>query len=440
LDISSKNFQFLSFDIYYCRMTFDATHVSLIAAGATDPGPLVAFAWIMVAALLAPTVSYATGKRIPAVVLLIAFGLIIGPNVLSLAEIGPGVSILKELGLGMLFLLAGYEIDPQLLRGKQARAGLSTWLICAVLSFAGAFLIIGSDAPAIVLAIAMTSTAIGTLLPILKQQGMLETKVGKSLMLHGAIGEISPILAMALLLSTRATWLTATVLFTFAAIAVVVAIVPRTLGAVAPWITKAMVDGASATNQTILRMVLTLLAILMAVAAVFELDVVLGAFAAGFILRTIVPERYSYALEQRLDVLGYGLLIPVFFVCSGMTLDPQAVAEEPWLLALLVPLFYITRGLPIFLREQFTNTGSGLVDWRERAQLSLYSATALPIIVAVTEVAVSSGILDSNHASILVAAGSATVLLFPLIASLIKPADKVSLPDDAGEDPSKETK
>jgi Kef-type K+ transport system membrane component KefB len=234
--------------------------------------------------------------------------------------------------------------------------------------------------------------------------------------------------------------LTTTDLFTFAAIAVVVAIVPRTLGAVAPWITKAMVDGASATNQTILRMVLTMLAILMAVAAVFELDVVLGAFAAGFILRTIVPERYSYALEQRLDVLGYGLLIPVFFVCSGMTLDPQAVAEEPWLLALLVPLFYITRGLPIFLREQFTNTGSGLVDWRERAQLSLYSATALPIIVAVTEVAVSSGILDSNHASILVAAGSATVLLFPLIASLIKPADKVSLPDDAGEDPSKETK
>lgn len=416
-------------------MTFDAAPSALLAAGPTDPGPLVAFTWIMVAALVAPIISYATGKRIPAVVMLIAFGLLIGPNVLSLAEIGPGVNILRELGLGMLFLLAGYEIDPKQLRGKEARAGVSTWIICALLSFAGAFLIIGSDSRAIVLAIAMTSTAIGTLLPILKQQGMLQTKVGQSLMLHGAIGEIGPILAMALLLSTRATWLTAAVLFAFAAIAITVAIVPRTLRAVAPWVTKAMVDGASATNQTILRMVLTMLAILMAVAAVFELDVVLGAFAAGFILRAVVPEKFNYALEQRLDVLGYGLLIPVFFVCSGMTLDPKAVVDNPVLLIIFVPLIYVTRGLPIFLREQFTNTGSGLADWRERAQLSLYSATALPIIVAVTEVAVSSGILGQEHASILVAAGSATVLLFPLIASLLKPANKVSLPDTEPKQP-----
>lgn len=416
-------------------MPLDASY-TVLAAGPTDPGPLVAFAWIMVAALVAPIISYATGKRIPAVVLLIAFGLIIGPNVLSLAEVGPGVNILKELGLGMLFLLAGYEIDPKQLRGKEARAGVSTWLICAALSFLGAFLIIGRDSTAIALAIAMTSTAIGTLLPILKQQGMLPTKVGQSLMLHGAIGEIGPILAMALFLSTRATWLTTAVLFAFAAIAITVAIVPRTMRAIAPWVAKAMVDGASATNQTILRMVLTMLAILMAVAAVFELDVVLGAFAAGFILRAVVPERFNYALEQRLDIVGYGLLIPVFFICSGMALDPAAVANNPLLLIILVPLIYITRGLPIFLREQFTNTGSGLADWRERAQLSLYSATALPIIVAVMDVAVTSDILGPEHASIFVAAGSATVLVFPLIASLLKPADRVSMPENQDTEPA----
>lgn len=395
-----------------------------LAAEASQTDALVSFAWIMTAALVAPLLSYATGKRIPAVVLLIAFGCLIGPHVLGLASEAGGVGLIKEIGLGMLFLLAGYEIDPETLRGKEGRSGLSTWIICAVLSFLGAFAILGFDnsSTAIVLAIAVTSTAIGTLLPIMKQQNLLNTSVGSSLMIHGAIGEIAPILAMALLLSARSTWTTAAVLFAFFLIAIVVAIVPKTVKLFLPWMGRAMVDGAGSTNQTVLRLILLMLAILMAVAAVFELDVVLGAFAAGFILRQMVPQKYRVALEQRLDIVGYSLLIPVFFICSGMAIDPAAVAEKPWFLIILIPLIYITRGLPVFLREMFFNTGSGLKDWKEKLQLSLFAATALPIIVAVTEVATASHTLSHENASIMVAAGSITVLLFPLLASHLKPA------------------
>lgn len=404
------------------------TSVSILAAGSVESGVLVSFAWIMLAALIAPLISYATGKRIPAVVLLIAFGVVIGPHTLGLATEEGGVQLLKELGLGMLFLLAGFEIKPESLGGKEGRNSALTWLICMVLSFAGAYFILGpSDtATAIVLAIAVTSTAVGTLMPIMKQQGMLNNNVGSSLLIHGAMGEILPVLAIALLLSARATWITASVLFAFFLVAFVVAVTPRTIKFLLPWTGKAMVDGASATNQTVLRLILTALAILMAIAAVFELDVVLGAFAAGFIVRQAVPKKYYTALEQRLDVLGYGLLIPVFFVCSGMSIDTQAVVDKPLMLLLFVPLIYVTRGLPIFLREQFTSTGSQLTDWRERIQLSLYSATALPIIVAVTQVATSSGIISAEDASVLVAAASVTVLLFPFLASLIKPAHEVS--------------
>ncbi|CAB0594465.1 cation:proton antiporter [Corynebacterium diphtheriae] len=386
-----------------------------------DADPLVSFAWIMGAALLAPLLSYATGKRLPAVVLLIGFGLVIGPNVLGLASLDGGVGLIKEIGLGMLFLLAGYEIEPETLRGKEGRTGLATWLMCAVLSFLGAMSIVGfhSSSTAIVLAIALTSTAIGTLLPIMKQHDMLDTPVGRSLLIHGAIGEIAPILAMALLLSSRSTWLTTAVLLAFFLVAAVVAIVPRTVKFFLPWMGRAMVDGAGSTNQTVLRLVLLMLAILMSVAAVFELDVVLGAFAAGFILRQMVPKKYRTPLEQRLDIVGYSLFIPVFFVCSGMAINPQAVAEKPWLLVALVPLFYVTRGLPIFLREMFFSTGSEVSGWKESLQLSLYAATALPIIVAVTEVATHSKLLSTDNASILVAAGSVTVLLFPLIGNLI---------------------
>ncbi|WP_396124744.1 MULTISPECIES: cation:proton antiporter [unclassified Corynebacterium] len=393
----------------------------LLAAGSVETSTLVSFAWIMAAASLAPILSWLTGKRIPAVVLLIGLGALIGPHALHLADIEGGVSLLKDLGLGMLFLLAGYEIKVSTVRSREGFTASVTWLACIALSYIGANYILdyGTSATATVLAIAVTSTAVGTLLPIMKQQDMLDTNVGKSLLVHGAIGEIFPIFAMALLLSTRTTWLTATVLLSFFAIAVLIAAIPATVRNLVPWVGRAMISSASATNQMVLRVVIWMLAILMAVAAAFQLDVVLGAFAAGFILRQLVPKKYRNALEQRLDVVGYGLLIPVFFVCSGMAIDTAAVVDNPMRLAILIPVIYIARGLPILLREIFSNTGSGLETTREKIQLSLYGATALPIIVAVTDVATTSEIISSANASILVAAGSITVLLFPLLAHLL---------------------
>ena len=400
------------------------SHV-VLAAGNVESNPLVSFAWIMAAAVTAPLISWATGKRVPAVVLLIGAGILIGPHWLGLASTEGGVGLLKQLGLGMLFLLAGYEINPAMIRSREGRTSATTWLVCMGLSFAGACALLHphNTSTAVVLAIAFTSTAVGTLMPIMKQQQVLHTPVGRSLLVHGAIGEIFPIFAMALLLSARSTWVTAIVLAAFFVIALVVAAIPRTVRFLLPWTARAMVLNAGATNQTVMRLVLWMLGVLMAVAAVFELDVVLGAFAAGFILRRLVPEKFSEAVEQRLDIVGYSLLIPVFFVCSGMTIDPQAVSDKPWLLCVLVPLIYVVRGLPVLIRELFFTTGSQLTNVREKIQLSLYAATALPIIAAVTEVAVESQLLSEENASLLVAAGSVTVLIFPFIANVIQPAE-----------------
>lgn len=400
------------------------SHV-VLAAGNVESNPLVSFAWIMAAAVTAPLISWATGKRVPAVVLLIGAGILIGPHWLGLASTEGGVGLLKQLGLGMLFLLAGYEINPAMIRSREGRTSATTWLVCMGLSFAGACALLHphNTSTAVVLAIAFTSTAVGTLMPIMKQQQVLHTPVGRSLLVHGAIGEIFPIFAMALLLSARSTWVTAIVLAAFFVVALVVAAIPRTVRFLLPWTARAMVLNAGATNQTVMRLVLWMLGVLMAVAAVFELDVVLGAFAAGFILRRLVPEKFSEAVEQRLDIVGYSLLIPVFFVCSGMTIDPRAVADKPWLLCILVPLIYVVRGLPVLIRELFFTTGSQLTNVREKIQLSLYAATALPIIAAVTEVAVESQLLSEENASLLVAAGSVTVLIFPFIANMIQPAE-----------------
>lgn len=400
------------------------SHV-VLAAGSVESNPLVSFAWIMAAAVTAPLISWATGKRVPAVVLLIGAGILIGPHWLGLASTEGGVGLLKQLGLGMLFLLAGYEINPAMIRSREGRTSATTWLVCMGLSFAGACALLHphNTSTAVVLAIAFTSTAVGTLMPIMKQQQVLHTPVGRSLLVHGAIGEIFPIFAMALLLSARSTWVTAIVLAAFFVVALVVAAIPRTVRFLLPWTARAMVLNAGATNQTVMRLVLWMLGVLMAVAAVFELDVVLGAFAAGFILRRLVPEKFGEAVEQRLDIVGYSLLIPVFFVCSGMTIDPRAVVDKPWLLCVLVPLIYVVRGLPVLIRELFFTTGSQLTNVREKIQLSLYAATALPIIAAVTEVAVESQLLSEENASLLVASGSVTVLIFPFIANMIQPAE-----------------
>lgn len=378
--------------------------------------------WIMIAGLLSPLLSFATGKRVPGVVFMLVLGVFIGPHVLGLAEAEGAVSLLRELGLGMLFLLAGWEIDMQAMRGRSGRVAIGTWAASITVAFLAAWLIFdrADVLQAIVLAIAVSSTAMGTLLPITKDNGIDHRPVGRAVMQHGAVGELGPILAMALLLSTRATWLTLTILVLFFVGAIIIAFVPRTVRALMPWVERALLDGHSQTSQTVLRSVMVLLTALMALAAVFELDIVLGAFAAGIILKALVPKKFQATMNARLDAVGYGFLIPIFFVTSGMSIDPMVIFNHPWMFAAIVIVIFIARGLPIFLSEQLLPTHSGIENVNERLQLGLYGATALPIIVAVTDIAQSRELITSDAANLLVCGGAATVLLFPLLASTLE--------------------
>ena len=386
------------------------TDALLLAAGATEnTNSLVSFAWIMAAALLAPLVSYMLGYRLPSVALLLIFGMIIGPSVLDLAAEDEGIEMLKELGVGALFLLAGFEIQISTLKTKEAGTALSTWAICALACGVGAYFLVDNVPGAIVVALALTSTALGTLTPMLKQDRILGTKVGNSVMIHGAIGEVAPITAMALLLGTRSTLTTMIILLFFIIIAVAVAIMPAAIASTIPWVKTAFISGAGSTNQTILRLIILIL----------ELDIVLGAFAAGIILNRIIPDEFHRRLEHRLDVVFYSMLIPVFFVVSGMSISWDTIAHNPWKVLGIPALILVTRGLPVFLRENVGHTGSDIETFRQRLQVGLYSATGLPIIVAVTSLAVNSGIMEAENASIFVSGGALTVALFPFLASLV---------------------
>lgn len=156
----------------------------------------------------------------------------------------------------------------------------------------------------------------------------------------------------------------------------------------------------------------------MSIAAVFELDIVLGAFAAGIILNRIIPDEFHKPLEYRLDVVFYSMLIPLFFVVSGMSINWDTIVNNPGKVLGIPALILLTRGLPVFLRENIDNTGSDIKSFRERLQVGFYSATGLPIIVAVASLAVDSELMKQETASIFVAGGALTVAIFPILASI----------------------
>ena len=210
------------------------------------------------------------------------------------------------------------------------------------------------------------------------------------------------------------------VLAAFGVVAVLLALAPLRLQRETSRVMGLIRQGADTTGQTSVRLTMLLLVTLIAVANIFKLDIVLAAFAAGFILRLAVPEG-DHLLEKKLEGIAFGLLVPVFFVTSGMAIDPSALAERPLAFVAIVLLILVARGLPVFLSS--LAFGEPRLGRRESLGVGLFAATGLPIIVAVTSVSVDAGQMTPENASLLVSAGAATVLLCPLLATLVLARD-----------------
>ncbi|WP_101722797.1 cation:proton antiporter [Eggerthella timonensis] len=385
-------------------MTVDLISLAIIA--------LVAAACPIVAKLI-------PNKLVPETVFLLIAGALLGPHLAGAVVLTDSVGLLSDLGLAFLFLLAGYEINPKSLTGGQGKRGLLTWGVSIVLAFlvvrATPFFSV-SHIDGIAVAIALTTTALGTLMPILKERELNGTRVGESILAYGTWGELCPVLAMAVLLSSRAEWKTVLILLAFVAISVVVAVVPAKAKKAGHKLFHFLTANAEGTSQTMMRMVVLLLVGLVALSAAFDLDIVLGAFAAGFVLRYIIPEG-DHGLEKKLDGVAYGFLIPIFFVVSGAKIDLMAVFQQPALLIGFILMLLLIRAVPIFVALS-TGKDTRDISTHNRLTIALYCTTALPIIVAVTSVAVSANAMSQETASVLVAAGAITVFLMPLLGML----------------------
>ena len=384
---------------------------------------------IVAVSFAAPLISWSVPRRLlPETVLLIAGGVLIGPSGLGIAHEGQDIAFLKELGVAFLFLMAGYEIDVNELRGTGGRHAMIAWGGSLVLAFATVAAVGVTGGPlsanGIAIAIAMTSTAIGTILPILRERDLLPTAVGAAILNHGAVGEVGPIILMALLLGSRSTWQSLVILLAFLTITLLIVRFTDRVQRAGRRLVEAIHLGGSTTAQTTIRVTILLLVGLCTLAEVFELDVVLGAFAAGFILRYAVPDG-DRQLEEKLDGLAYGFFIPLFFVTSGMAIELELTASSLIYLGDFLVLLVLTRGLPVWVAAllERRHDGSRAYSMRQSLQIAVYSTTALPIIVAVTQVAVSADAMSASFASTLVLAGAVSVLVMPALGLALSSDD-----------------
>jgi Kef-type K+ transport system membrane component KefB len=370
---------------------------------------------IALAAVVAPILADASRRFVPVpeVVIQILLGVLIGPSVLALTRSSSVVTALSDLGLTYLMFLAGLELDVTRLRDGHMGRSVTAWLGSLVLALGVGAVLHGTGLvlDTVVVGLCLTTTALTTLLPILRDAGVLKSSFGPTVLSAGAIGEFGPILAVALLLTSHDAGVTILLLVAFTVVAVAAALLAVRVRP--PRLVAMLGRHLHSSSQLPVRISVTLVVFLVYLATKLSLDVLLGAFAAGVIVRLFI--RGGDDTEQvtsKLEAIGFGFLIPIFFIETGINLDLHSLVHKPKVL-LLVPLFALlflfTRGLPTLVLFR------RVLDKAQLTALSILSSTALPLVVVITTIGVDEHKMKPQNASALVAAGMLSVLVFPIL-------------------------
>jgi len=388
--------------------------VSLLAdvtAVGVDPEEFLA---VVTTAAVAGTLSALFAGRgviVPAVVIELLLGVLIGPQMLGL-EVSEFLKFFAGLGLGMLFFFAGYEIDLRRIAGAPLRLAALGWAVSLALAYGigGVLAATGIVLSLLYTGSAMATTAIGTLLPILSDTGELRTRLGTYLLAAGAVGEFGPVLLLTLLLTTQTAVHNAIILTAFVVAAVSVAVLAvRSSEHTVPLFERTL----EKSSQLAVRWIVVLVFALALLASELGLDLLLGGFAAGLITRQMLREHEVPGFDSKLTGVAFGVFIPIFFVVSGMQLDVDALfasASGVVKLVMFFGLFLVVRGTPALLLYR------GVLDDRERIRLALFSSTQLPLVLAITTVATETGNMRASTAASLVGAAALSTLVYPILA------------------------
>lgn len=353
---------------------------------------------------------------LPAPVLELALGILIGPHGLQLDGNGPVISLFSTLGMAVLFMRAGFEVEPEMVRGQALRLAWQGWLGSAALAVAAAagLVLVGGFPPASWpwLALALCTTALGVVQPLLRDRGALPAGYAQVLVASAGFGEVMPTILLSLVVA-RADRIADQVLMIlgFSGIcALLLWLAIRHRHRWEAFVERTMHDS----TQLPIRLTMGLLVLMVVIGNLVQINLVLGALVTGVLLRYGTSERHRQALADRLDGLGSGFLIPLFFINSGMCLDFSALATHP-LAVLWIPvvalLMLLVRGIPIAALAR------PALPARARWALALDCGTQLPLVVAIAMLALQRQVLTAAESTALVAGAMATMMLFPALAA-----------------------
>ncbi|HLN40832.1 MAG TPA: cation:proton antiporter [Acidimicrobiales bacterium] len=369
----------------------------------------------------------------PSVVIELGLGILMGPYVFKLAHPNTLVTGLSDMGLTFLMFLAGFDLDLNRVKGQPLRLAAVSWLLSVVLALGVAFALVstGLALDTLIVGLALTTTALGTLLPVVSDAGVLATPFGAYLLGIGTVGEFGPIVLVAVLLTHKDPVVSSLLLVSFVVVATVTAMLATR--AHPPKVVALLRRHLDSSAQLPVRVAVLLVLLLVYLAFELELDVLLGAFAAGIVVRLFTiggNSEDNKIIQGKLEAIGFGFLIPIFFIVSGTQFDLHILVSRPSALLRLVlflVLLLVVRGAPVLLVYRH------VLSRAERVPLALFSGTGLPLIVVITTIGTAEGKMLPENAAALVGAGMLSVLLFPVLG--LRRLRAATGPDACAENP-----
>ncbi len=399
-------------------MTVAVSHLAgaqtVLGSAVVENPELRSVVLVLLASTLGALLSRLHGRVVlPTVVVEIVLGMVIGPDVLDLASAGASLQLLANFGLAFLFFFAGLEVVERRVPRRALRLGTVGWLISIVIGLSLGIVLdrIGLDAEWWLLGVALCTTALGTLVPILSDAGVLGTPLGHATLGTGVAGEFWPIVFISVFL-TGVYGAFAEVLLLVGFGAVVMIAATLVVRARPPRVLRVLQETVHTTGQTAVRASVFLVAALVLLAVDAGFDFVLGAFAAGLVVGLAIDSPDGRIVRIGLEGIGFGFLIPIYFVVTGMTLDLDSLLSPDGiaLAALFLALFLVVRGTPALLWAH--DLGK-----RETLALALCGATALPLVVAIVGIGTERGAISTSVGASMILGGIVSVLVYPLIAT-----------------------
>ncbi len=386
--------------------------------------PPTSFANLMGVAAIAFAAPFVLGLfpriRLPAVILEIVAGILVGPALLGWVRADLPVQFLATLGLAFLLFLAGMEIDLERLHGRAARLASLGFLVSAVLGLVagyGAFAL-GLVRSPVLIGIILVATSLGLIVPVLRDAGEVSTRFGQLVIAAATLADFGAVILLSLFFSREASSPIAKLILLggFALVIVLVVAGVKRLQRVVR-LSSVLVRLQDTTAEIRVRASILLLVAFTVLAQTLGLETILAAFLAGATVRLIDRDQFRTHpnFRVKLDAIGYGFLIPVFFVSSGLQFDLRALLASPSSL-LRLPLFLVAllavRGIPALLYRR--EMGS-----RRAAAAGLLQATSLPFIVAASAIGLALGLITPATGAAFTGAGLLSVIAFPVVALML---------------------